>query len=42
MIRKDDKDVVDSDIVVGLLEMLGDCNRLVKDFKMTRVDLVKL
>ena len=42
VVRKDDKDAVDSDIVVGLLEMLGDCNRLVKDFKMARVDLVNL
>lgn len=36
VVRKEDKDVIDSDIVVGLLEMLGGFNRLGKVLKMAR------
>ena len=36
MVCKDSKDDVDPDIVVGLLEMLDDCNQSVKFFRIAR------
>ena len=36
MVKKYKKNEVDPDIVVGLLEMLDNCNELVKAFRMAR------
>ena len=40
MVKKYKKNEVDPDIVVGLLEMLDNCNELVKAFRITRPTIV--